>query len=159
MTTQAAGPLLLAAIALALPLVEGASEHAQAQSFLAPAGTQPPPATCGAAVRAGNTLYLGGQSGIDPHTGRVPADGRAEARLLMEGVRRTVAAAGLHMDDLVSVTVTSTDAQLNGEFDAVYRTYFDTRYPPPGFVAAAALRGGAHFELAGVAVRARLLQL
>ena len=154
MTTQAAGPLLLAAIALALPLVEGAPQHVPAA-----AAAHAPLAACGAAVRAGNTLYLGGQLGIDPHTGRVPADGRAEARLLMEGVRRTVAAAGLHMDDLVSVTVISTDAQLNGEFDAVYRTYFGTRYPPHGFAPAAALVGGAHFELVGVAVRARLLRL
>ena len=159
MTTQAAGPLLLAAIALALPLVEGGPEHGQAHRPFFSAAAPAPRAASGATVRAGNTLYLAGQLGIDPRTGRAPADGEAEARLLMEAVRHTLAAAGLHMDDLVWVTVISTDAQLNGAFDAVYRSYFRVHFPPHAFVGAAALRGGAHFELLGVAVREPLLQL
>ena len=63
------------------------------------------------------------------------------------------------MDDLVSVTVFSTDAALNGTFDAVYRTYFHGHYPARGFVVTPALQRGAHFEVLGIAVKPPHLQL
>jgi 2-iminobutanoate/2-iminopropanoate deaminase len=160
MTAQAAGPLLLAAIALALPLTRGALEHAGTRSFMVrSSASQPLAVPASDAVRAGNMLYLGAHMGLDPRTGRPPPDSAAEARLLMDLVQHTVTSAGLRMDDLVSVTVISTDCNLNGAFDAVYRTYFHSRYPARGFVGATALAGGAHFELLGVAIKPPLLQL
>jgi 2-iminobutanoate/2-iminopropanoate deaminase len=110
-------------------------------------------------VRTGNTLYLAGHLGIDPHTGGVPADRTTEARLLMDGVQRTVATAGLKMDDLVSVTVFSTDLSLIETFNAVYQGYFRGHYPARAFVGASTLTRGAHFEITAVAVKPPHLQL
>jgi 2-iminobutanoate/2-iminopropanoate deaminase len=163
------GPLLLVlvALALALPLAEGAVERAAERSYVAygPAGASldrpgagsAPPVSAG--VRSGNTLYLAGHLGIDPATGFAPADAAAEARLLMDQVQRTVTAAGLQMDDLVSVTVFSTDANRNETFDAIYRTYFHGHYPARGFVGTSTLERRAHFEVLGVAVKPAHMQL
>lgn len=160
MKTQA-GPFLLAAVALALglPLAEGSAEPAPQRSYVAPRSISGGPTPQSDAVRTGNTLYIAGHLGLDPRTGEVPPDRAVEARLLMEAVGRTVASAGLQMDDLVSVTVFSTDLTLNETFNAVYRHYFHGHYPARAFVGASTLARGAHFEITAVAVKLPHLQL
>ena len=152
---RAAGPLLLVILVLALGLPYAGT------------GLQPsPPGRHGAAAgppssatpHSRRTFYLEAQLGLDPRTGRAPADVATETQLLMEAVQRTVAAAGLRMDELVSVTVISTDANLDGDFDAAFNGYFQGRGPARTFVAADALAGGAHFELVGIALRAPRLR-
>jgi len=106
------------------------------------------------AVLAGDTLYVAGHIGIDAHTGNVPADADSEAKEVMDAVRHTLEAAGLTMDDLVSVTVYCTDLALYDRFNAVYRSYFHGHYPARAFIGADRLVRGAHFEVMGVAVRA-----
>jgi 2-iminobutanoate/2-iminopropanoate deaminase len=157
-----AGPLLLVllALALALPLAQSAAwEGAERSYFVHSLLGGAPPAPFSDAIRTGNTLYLGGHLGIDPRTGRAPADGTAEARLLLDGLQRTLTDAGLKMDDLVYVTVISTDLSRNESFDAVYRTYFHGHYPARAMVGAGTLLQGAHFEVLGVAVKPARLQL
>jgi 2-iminobutanoate/2-iminopropanoate deaminase len=156
------GPFLLAifALALSLPLAQGAAGEGAERSYFvhpSPAGAARGPFSD--AIRTGNTLYLGGHLGIDPHTGLAPPDRAIEARLLMDAMQRTLAAAGLKMDDLVYVTVISTDLSRSETFDAVYRSYFHAHYPARGFVGASALLHGAHFEVLGVAVKPARLQL
>src|SRR6201987_1147833 len=80
------------------------------------------------AVLVGNTLYIAGHLGLDPNTGQAPADPGQEARLAMEGIKKTVEAAGLTMDDLVSVQIFCTDLKLYDAFNAVYKTYFHGDY-------------------------------
>jgi 2-iminobutanoate/2-iminopropanoate deaminase len=157
-----AGPFLLAALALAmaLPMAEGAAQRPGERSYIdRPAAPGASPAAASDAVRTGNTLYIAGHMGIDPATGRAPAESAAEARLLMEALRRTIDAAGLQMDDLVAITVFSTDVSLDETFNAVYRTYFHGHYPAQTIVGADSLRLGARFEVLGVAVRAPHMQL
>jgi enamine deaminase RidA (YjgF/YER057c/UK114 family) len=158
MRTQA-GPFLLAALALAmgLPLAGGAAQHFGPRCYMANAG--PSDSAAGDAVCAGSTLYIGGHLGVDPATGSAPPDAAAEARLLMEGVRRTVAMAGLQMDDVVAVTVFSTDAALDERFSSVFRGYFHGHLPAQAFVGAGTLGHGARFEVTGVAVKRGSLRL
>ncbi len=158
----AAGPFLLTAVALvmAVPMTDGGADRPGERSYIGRAPVPGvPPVAASDAVRSGNTLYIGGHLGIDPATGRAPAESAAEARLAMEAFKRTVAAAGLKMDDLVAVTVFSTDVRLDATFNEVYRTYFNGRYPAQTFVGADSLRRGARFEVLGVAVRAPHLRL
>jgi 2-iminobutanoate/2-iminopropanoate deaminase len=105
------------------------------------------------AVLTGNTLYVAGHIGIDARTGNAAADPVTEARLVMEAVKHTVEAAGLHMDDLASVTVYCTDLKLYDTFNRVYSGYFHGHYPARAFIGAAQLVRGAHFEVAGIAVK------
>jgi 2-iminobutanoate/2-iminopropanoate deaminase len=105
------------------------------------------------AVLSGDTLYVAGHLGIDPHTGSTPSDPALEARLVMDAVKHTVESAGLTMGDLVSVTVYCTDLQLYDTFNTVYRTYFHGHYPARAFIGSDKLLRGAHFEVQGVATR------
>jgi 2-iminobutanoate/2-iminopropanoate deaminase len=96
---------------------------------------------------------VGGHLGVDPATGKVPADADAEARLVLDAVKLSLERGGLTMADLVSVTVYCTDLDLYDKFNAVYRTYFHDHYPARAFIAVAKLVRGARFEIAGVAVK------
>jgi reactive intermediate/imine deaminase len=105
------------------------------------------------AVLVGNTLYLAGHIGIDPKTGKPGATPEEEARLVMESLKRTVEAAGLGMDDMVSVQVFCSDVSVFDAFNSVYRTYFHGNYPARAFIGSGKLLFGARFEVQGIAVK------
>lgn len=105
------------------------------------------------AVTAGETLYVAGHIGIDSATGRVPANVDNEIRLVLDGVMQTLGKAGFKTDDLVSVTVYCTDLELFDKFNTIYRTYFHGQFPARAFIGVNKLLLGAHFEVAGIAVK------
>ena len=105
------------------------------------------------AVWAGKTLYLSGHIGLDPKTGKPGATARDEAVLVMEAFKRTLEAAGLTMQDLVSVQVFCSDVSLFQEFNTVYATYFGGEYPARAFLGSGKLLFDARFEVQGIAVK------
>ena len=105
------------------------------------------------AVVAGDTIYVAGTIGIDPETGAPPLDPMAEARLALDGIKAKLELAGATMDDLVRVEVFCPDLSLYGDFNEVYRTYFDTGYPARAFIGSGPLLRGGRFEVSGIAVK------
>jgi reactive intermediate/imine deaminase len=103
------------------------------------------------AVWHGDTLYLSGHIGLDPTTGRPGATPEEEARLVLDGIKRTLEAAGLTMDDLVSVQIFCSDVSLFERFNSVYRTYFKDEFPARAFLGSGPLLFGARFEVQGIA--------
>ena len=104
-------------------------------------------------VLAGDTLYLAGRLGLDPKTGKVPEQVEAEVRLILDGMKATLKAAGMSMDDLVYVQVFSPHLDLYDPFNAIYRTYFSRDFPARAFIGSGPLLRNARFEVAGIAVR------
>ena len=105
------------------------------------------------AILAGDTLYLSGRIGLDPKTAQAPADIEQEIRLLLDGVKSTLGAAGMTMDDLVYVQVFCTDLTLYDRFNGMYRGYFTKDYPARAFIGSGQLLRGGHFEVQAIAVR------
>ena len=104
-------------------------------------------------VLVGDTLYLAGRIGIDPQTGLPPEDVEKEIRLMLDGMKNTLRAARLTMDDLVSVQVFCPDLSLYEKFNEVYRTYFGKNFPARAFIGSGSLLRGGRFEAQGIAVR------
>jgi len=104
-------------------------------------------------VLVGGTLYIAGQIGIDPKTGKPGATAEDESKLVMEAIKRTVEAGGMEMDDLVSVQVFCSDVANYDAFNAVYRTYFHGDYPARAFLGSGKLLFGARYEVMGIAVK------
>jgi 2-iminobutanoate/2-iminopropanoate deaminase len=142
---------------LATILFAGAVQAADSErTFITPPGADPkaaPPYSSGVLVNG--TYYVSGSLGLDPATGKVPADAEAEAHLVLDSVKQTLERAGLTMTDLVSVTIYCTDLDLYDKFNAVYRSYFQDHYPARAFIGVAKLVRGARFEVAGVAVKSK----
>ena len=105
------------------------------------------------AVWHGDTLYLSGHIGLDPKTGKPGATPEEEARLVLDGIKRTLEAAGLAMENLVSVQIFCSDVSLFEKFNTVYRTYFQGEFPARAFLGAGRLLFDARFEVQGIAAR------
>ena len=104
-------------------------------------------------VMVGGTFYVAGHIGTDPAAPGGALDADAEAHRVLDAVKHTLSEAGLSMDDLVSVTVYCTDLSLYDSFNTVYRSYFHVPYPARAFIGVNQLVRGAHFEVAGIAVK------
>ncbi|HIC54069.1 MAG TPA: RidA family protein [Gemmatimonadetes bacterium] len=127
--------------------------HTQAREYInARSATDAAAPPFSGAVLAGNTLYLSGTIGLEANQ-QVPATAEAEARLVLDNVRNTLASAGMTMDDLVTVQVFCSDVAHYDTFNAVYRTYFEDEFPARAFLGAGTLLFNARFEVQGIAVR------
>jgi 2-iminobutanoate/2-iminopropanoate deaminase len=104
-------------------------------------------------VLVGDTLYLAGKIGVDPETGRAPEDVEKEIRILLDGMKTTLAAAEMTMDDLVSVQIYCPDLSLYEKFNEIYRSYFNKNFPARAFIGSGPLLRGGRFEAQGIAVR------
>jgi 2-iminobutanoate/2-iminopropanoate deaminase len=104
-------------------------------------------------ILVGDTLYLAGRIGIDPKTGKPPDDVEKEVHLLLDGMKDTLAQAGMSMDDLVYVQVFCPDLSLYDKFNGIYRMYFTKEFPARAFVGSGPLLRGGHFEVQAIAVK------
>jgi 2-iminobutanoate/2-iminopropanoate deaminase len=57
------------------------------------------------AIRAGDTVYLSGQIGLDPATGNLRDGTEAQARQVFANLKAVAAAAGGRLDDMAKVTL------------------------------------------------------
>ncbi len=105
------------------------------------------------AVLVGNTMYLSGRLGLDPKTGKVPAEVKDELRLLLGDIKAVLAKGGMTMDNLVYVQVFCPDLSLYGAFNEAYRAHFRKDFPARAFVGSGPLLFGARFEIQAIAVK------
>ena len=104
------------------------------------------------AILEGNTLYISGNIGLDPKTGKAPEKIEDEIKLLMDSYKTLLAQAGFTMDDLVYVQIACTDLSYYEKFNAIYKTYFTKDLPAREFIGVASILRGGHFEMQGIAV-------
>ncbi|MDB6084314.1 MAG: Endoribonuclease [Gammaproteobacteria bacterium] len=145
--------LLVFIVGLSASAPIGAADAGRHYVPAPPAAHGAPAAPFSEGVMVGGTFYVAGHVGLDPATQKAASDPDTEAHLVMDAVKQTLSQAGLSMDDLVSVTVYCTDLALYDAFNAVYRSYFHGAYPARAFIGVNQLVRGAHFEVAGVAVK------
>ena len=102
----------------------------------------PPPAGAySPGVRAGNLLFVSGQTPRDPATGQIVGTTIEEqTRVTLANVERIVRLAGATLSQVVSVTVYLADDNDWGRFNEVYKTVFEAPYPTRAVVGAQ-LRG------------------
>ena len=104
------------------------------------------------AILEGDTLYISGNIGVDPKTGKAPDKIEDEIKLLMDSYKTLLAQAGFTMDDLVYVQIACTDLAYYDKFNAIYKTYFTKDLPAREFIGVASLLRGGHFEMQAIAV-------
>lgn len=141
---------LLILLCLALPLLATAQNKPE-RRYIKPEGPTPRPFN--EAVIVGDTMYVAGHIGLDPKTGKPPAEVDQEIKLLLDGFKATIEKGGMTMDDLVMVTVHCPDVSLYNKFNAAYVKYFKGDLPARAFLGSGPLLFGAHFEMLGTAVK------
>lgn len=100
----------------------------------------------------GNTIYLAGELGIDPDTGKLAAGGIGpETRQTLTNIRATLQANGSDMDKVVKCLVMLADIDEWGAMNEVYRTFFSQPYPARSAFGASGLAIGARVEIECIA--------
>ena len=105
------------------------------------------------AVQVGDTLYLSGNVGQDPATGKVPDDFSEEARQALKNLGVVLKTAGFDYTDVVKANVFLTDMTKFDDWNKVYREFFKTDLPARSTVGVAALARGAKLEVEMIAVK------
>jgi reactive intermediate/imine deaminase len=104
------------------------------------------------AVRAGNTVYLSGQIGLDPATMQLAEGFEAQARRVFDNLRAVAAAAGGSLADAVRVTIYLTDLANFPVVNEIMASCFAQPYPARATVGVAQLPRGALVEVDAVLV-------
>jgi reactive intermediate/imine deaminase len=99
------------------------------------------------AIRAGNTVYLSGQIGLDPQTGQLVEGTEAQAHQVFRNLRAVAAAAGGSLDDTVKVSILLADLADFAKVNEIMATYFKTPYPARATYQVAGLPRGARIEV------------
>lgn len=141
---------VLLLLLIAVPVL-AAAQSKSPRKYIKPDGPTPRPFN--EAVIVGDTMYVAGHIGLDPKTGKPPADVDQEIKLLLDSFKATVEKGGMTMDDLVMVTVHCPDVSLYDKFNAQYLKYFHGDLPARAFLGSGPLLFGAHFEMLGTAIK------
>lgn len=100
------------------------------------------------AIRAGGFVFVAGEKGIDPVTGKIVAGGiAAETRQTLENIKAILTEAGTGLDRAVQSFVYLTDLSEFGEMNKVYAEYFSVRPPGRTTVGVTSLPAGARVEI------------
>jgi 2-iminobutanoate/2-iminopropanoate deaminase len=112
----------------------------------------PPVGPFSAAVASQGIVFVSGQVGQDPATGRLIEGGiAAEAEQAFRNLAAILAAGGKSLADVTRVGVYLTSMADFAALNSVYARYFEEPYPARTTVAVAALPLGARVELDAVA--------
>ena len=104
------------------------------------------------AIRAGNTVYLSGQIGLDPVTGALVEGLDAQAHRVFQNLRAVAQAAGGALDDMVKLTLLLADLGDFAKVNEIMAGYFRQPYPARATYQVAALPRGARIEVEGILV-------
>ena len=100
-----------------------------------------------AGIKTGNMLFLSGQLGIDPATGKLPEGIEAQAKQSLANIEALLTAAGATFDNVVKTTVYLADIADFAAVNEVYATKFTEPYPARSAFQVAALPAGGLVEI------------
>jgi 2-iminobutanoate/2-iminopropanoate deaminase len=113
----------------------------------------PPVGPYSQGIKAGGFVFVAGEKGLDPATGKiVPGGIEAETRRTLENVKAILEAGGSTMDLVVSTFVFMTDLAEFPRMNAVYAEYFKANPPGRTTVEVKSLPAGAHVEITAYAL-------
>ena len=107
------------------------------------------------AVRWGNFLFISGQVGIDPETGKLVEGGvEAQALQVFKNLEAVLAAAGINFRRLLKTTVFLKDMAHFKAVNDIYAAHVPPPYPARAALAVVELPAGAAVEIEAVAALA-----
>jgi 2-iminobutanoate/2-iminopropanoate deaminase len=110
-------------------------------------------ATYSQAIKANGLVFVAGQIGIDPATGKlIGSDIAEQARQAIKNTATILKTAGSSLENVVSTTLYLTEFEHLGKVNAIYAEYFPQAGPAKLSCGVSALYGGAKFEIQVIAV-------
>lgn len=103
-------------------------------------------------IRCGDTLFLSGQLGLDPATGKLASGVEAQAAQSIANIKAILASQGLTLENVVKTTVLLADIKDFAAVNAVYAEAFSEPYPARSAFEVGNLPTGGLVEIEVVAV-------
>jgi reactive intermediate/imine deaminase len=103
-------------------------------------------------IRAGDTLYLSGQLGLDPVTGNLRDTIDQQIEQAFQNLRAVATSAGASLEDVVKLTLFLTDLGNFAKVNETMSKLFREPYPARSTVQVSALPKGAGFEVEAIVV-------
>lgn len=111
-------------------------------------GERSPGLPFSAGVRGPGVIYLSGQVGLDPTTGRlISGDVAAQTARTLENIRALLESIGSSLDDVLRVGIYLTGMESFAAMNEVYARYFRQPFPARTTVAVRELPMGAAVEI------------
>ncbi|NPB03809.1 MAG: DUF309 domain-containing protein [Thermotogae bacterium] len=107
---------------------------------------------------AGGIVFLSGQIGINPDTGKLEEGFEAQSLRVIKNVANILAEVGLGLDDVLKTTVFLKDIGDYPTFNRIYSRFFHKPYPARSVVAVKDLPAGALVEMEVIALRGNPIQ-
>jgi len=102
------------------------------------------------AIRAGRTVYLSGQIGLDPATGNLREGLEAQIRQVIANLKAVAEASGGTLDDIVKMTLLLADMADFATVNEILAKTFTPPYPARATYQVAALPRAARVEIEAV---------
>lgn len=106
-----------------------------------------------AGIVAGDTVFLSGQLGLDPATGKLAEGVAAQAKQSLANIGALLESQGLTYENVVKTTVLLADIADFAVVNEVYASVFTEPYPARSCFAVAALPMGGLVEIEVIATR------
>jgi reactive intermediate/imine deaminase len=104
------------------------------------------------AVRAGDTVYLSGQIGLDPASGQLVDGVEAQAKRVFDNLEAVARAAGGSLADVVKLSILLVDINDFAKVNEIMASRFAAPYPARATYQVAGLPRGARIEVDAVMV-------
>lgn len=99
------------------------------------------------AIRANGTVYLSGQTPLEPGTGKLVEGIEPQIHQVFQNLRAVAQAAGATLDDAVKVTVYLTDLANFAKLNEIMPQYFGKPFPARTTIQVSGLPRGAMVEV------------
>lgn len=140
-------------IVLTLFLALAAASAQDSKKAVVPPGAKVNP-NFSPGIQSGDTLYVSGQTGTDPKTGKIPENFEDEMKQCLANIGEILHAGKMDFSNAVAVTVYLTDMDLFQRMNGVYTQTFKDPRPSRTTVGVTRLAAaGAHVEVTVTARR------
>ncbi|ALO14712.1 Enamine/imine deaminase [Salinivirga cyanobacteriivorans] len=105
------------------------------------------------ATETNGMLFISGQLPINPKTGEMPKDVKAQTKQSLENTKHILEAAGMTMENVVKVTVLLHNIEDFAAMNEIYAEYFTENPPARAAYEVANLPKGALVEIESIAAK------
>lgn len=119
------------------------------------AGVPKPQASYSTYTRFGDLIFVAGQVGVEPETGRIPSSFADQLKLVLNHIRKILESTGSSMDQVLKMTVFLKDRVYRTEYDEIFRTYFRGGFPARSTIVADLMREEFLVEIEAIAAAPR----